>query len=136
MFYSKSYQVLFRESISTLVDLKVSPLASKSLFHKTEHKARRGEEEVVDKKLIFEGFDMQKHTIPTDGDQKVDEKNGVICVVIMFTAEVVIIKVLKMAPFSYFLLMTAKLQSQFGHSKCMWKISLNSFWNCYGLLCS
>lgn len=119
MLYSKSYQVLFRESISTLVDLKVSPLASKSLFHKTEHKARRGEEEVVDKKLIFEGFDMQKHTIPTDGDQKVDEKNEVICVVIMFTAEVVIIKVLKMAPFSYFLLMTAKLQSQFGHSKCM-----------------
>ena len=45
--------------------------------------------------------------------QRVDEENGVICPVIMFTPKVVIIKMSKMALFLHFLLMAAKNQSQF-----------------------
>ena len=43
--------------------------------------------------------------------QRVDEKNRVICLVIMFTARVMIIKISKTAHFLYFLLMTAKQSS-------------------------
>ena len=45
--------------------------------------------------------------------QSVDEKNGVICLVIMFTSRFKVIKMSKMAHFLYFLLMTTKNQSQF-----------------------
>ena len=48
----------------------------------------------------FEGFDMLKWNIPTDRAQRVDEKNGVICQVIMFTPRVMEIKMSKMAHFS------------------------------------
>ena len=43
-----------------------------------------------------------------DRAQREDEKNGVICLVIMFTPRVMVIKMSKMANFLYFLLMTAK----------------------------
>ena len=42
--------------------------------------------------LNFEGFEMQKWNIPTDSAQRVDGKNGVICLVIMFTTRVMVIK--------------------------------------------
>ena len=45
-----------------------------------------------------------------DRAQKVDEKNRVIGLVIMFTARAMIIKISKRARFLYFLLMTAKYQ--------------------------
>ena len=45
--------------------------------------------------------------------RRVDEKNGVICLVIMFTPGVVVIKMLKMAHFMYFLLMPAKNQRKY-----------------------
>ena len=48
----------------------------------------------------------------TDRAQRRDEKNGVICLVIMFTSKVIVIKMSKMAYF-YFLLMPKK-KSQFG----------------------
>ena len=48
--------------------------------------------------------------------QRVDEKNVVICLVIIFTPRVMDIKMSKMAHFFYFLLTTAKNQSQFGHN--------------------
>ena len=51
---------------------------------------------------------MQKLNIPTDRAQRVDKKNRVICLVIMFAPGVMVIKMLKMAHFSYFLLMPAK----------------------------
>ena len=51
--------------------------------------------------------------IPTDRVQRVGEKNGVIFLVIMFIPRVMDIKMSKMAHFLYFLLMTAKNQSQF-----------------------
>ena len=40
--------------------------------------------------------------------QRVDKKNKVICLVIMFPPRVMIIKMLRMADFLYFLLMIAK----------------------------
>lgn len=37
-------------------------------------------------KLNFEGREMQKWNTATDRAQKVEEKNGVICLIIMFTS--------------------------------------------------
>ena len=48
-----------------------------------------------------------------DRAQRVDEKNGVICLV-MFTPRLTVIKMSKMARFMYFLLDNAKNQFQFG----------------------
>ena len=66
--------------------------------------------------LNFEGLEMQKWNIPTDRAQRVDEKNGVICLVIMYTPDVMVIKMSKMAHFLYFLATPAKNQSQFGQN--------------------
>ena len=52
-------------------------------------------------------------SILTDRAQRVDEKNGFIYLV-MFTPRVMVIKMSKMAHFMYFLLDTAKYESQFG----------------------
>ena len=49
---------------------------------------------------------MQKANITMDRARRENEKNGVICLVIMFTSKVIIIKMSKMADF--FLLMAAK----------------------------
>ena len=48
---------------------------------------------------------MQKRNIPMDRAQRVDEENGVICLVI-FSPRVIVIKMSKMAHFLYFLLIT------------------------------
>ena len=66
--------------------------------------------------MNFEVLEMQTGNIPTDKAQKVDVKNGVICLVIMFTSKVMVIKMSKMTPFLYFLLMIAENQSQFGQN--------------------
>ena len=52
--------------------------------------------------LNFEGLKMQNWNIPTDRAERVDEKNVVICLVIMFTSRVMVNKMSKMAQF-YFL---------------------------------
>ena len=43
-----------------------------------------------------------------DEAQRKDEKNGVICLVVMFTPRVMVIKMSKITHFLYFLLITAK----------------------------
>ena len=48
-----------------------------------------------------------------DRVQRVDKKNGVTCLFIMFTPRVMVIKIPKMAYFLYFLLMTGKSQLKF-----------------------
>ena len=58
--------------------------------------------------LNFEGLQMQKRNITTDRAQRIDEKNGITCLVIMFARRGMVIKMLKMAHSLYFLLMTAK----------------------------
>ena len=49
-----------------------------------------------------------------DRAQRLDEKNGVICLVIMFTSRVIVIKTSKMDHFLYFLLMTATVSYSLG----------------------
>ena len=46
-----------------------------------------------------------------DKVQRIDEKNWVICLVIMFNSGVMVIKISKMTHCLYFLLMAAKYQS-------------------------
>ena len=56
--------------------------------------------------------------MPTDRARRVYEKYRVICLVTMFTPRVmvIIIKMSKMVPFSYFLLVTVKNESQCGQN--------------------
>ena len=56
---------------------------------------------------------MKKWNIPVSRAQRIDEKNRVICLVIMFTPRVTVIKISKMAHFLCHLLMAAKNYSQF-----------------------
>ena len=51
--------------------------------------------------------------IPADRGWRVDEKNAVIYLVIMFMHIIMAIKMSKMAHFLYFILMTAKNELQF-----------------------
>ena len=67
--------------------------------------------------LNFEGLEMQKGNIPTDRAQRVDEKNGAICLAIMLTPRIMENKMSKMACLLYFLLMAAKNQSVW--TKCV-----------------
>ena len=43
--------------------------------------------------LSFEGLEMQKQNIPANRAQRVGEKNGVICLDIMFTPRIIVIKI-------------------------------------------
>ena len=92
-----------------LTHLQVSSLTCKCVFYRPEHNAKEGPTE-----LNFEGLEMQNQNIPTDRAQKLDGKNGTICLVIMFTPRDMGIKMSKMANFLCFLLMTGKNQLQFG----------------------
>ena len=87
--------------------LKVSSLACNCVFYRPEN--RKGNPMV----LTFKVFEMQKWNKPTHRGQKVGEKNMVMCLVIMFTTRVMVIKMSKIAQFLYFLLMIAENQLQF-----------------------
>ena len=58
-------------------------------------------------------FGIQNWRKLKDRAQRVDKKNGVICLV-MFTPTIMVIKMSKMADFMYFLLDTEKYHFQFG----------------------
>ena len=64
--------------------------------------------------LNFESLETQKWNIPTDRAKRVDKKIGVICLAIMVTPGNIAIKMSKMSHLLYFVLMTAKIQPQFG----------------------
>ena len=74
-----------------------SSLACKYVLYRPEHNAKAG----GSMELNFEDLEMQKWNIPMDRTQRVDEKNGVICLV-MFTSAVMVIKITKLAHFLYF----------------------------------
>ena len=75
---------------------------------------------------------MQKWNILTDIAQRVDEKNGIICLVIMLTPRIIVIKMSKKFVFSAD---DSKESVSLGEIlKCIWKISFDSFRKCYGLL--
>ena len=58
--------------------------------------------------LYFEGLEMRKWIIPIDRAQRVDVKNGFICLVIVLTPKVMVIKTSQIALFLHLLLMKAK----------------------------
>ena len=58
--------------------------------------------------LDFEGLEMQKYNKSSDRAQRVDEKNGGICLVSMFSPGDMVIKMSIMAHLLYFLPMAAK----------------------------
>ena len=53
-------------------------------------------------KLRLEVLEMQKLNISTDRAQKIDKKNGTICLNIKFTPRAIVIKMSKMAQFCIF----------------------------------
>ena len=59
-------------------------------------------------KMNFKYFQIQKWMLQTGRTEKVDEKNGVICVVFMFPSWVMIIKLSKKVHFFNFVLTSAK----------------------------
>ena len=84
--------------------------------------------------LNFEDLEMQKWNITTNKARR-DGKKGVICLVIMFTPWVMIIKMLKMVHFFYFLLMLAKISHNLDKTFTgIWKILFSSLRKCHGLL--
>ena len=121
-----------------LTGLKVSSLACKYVFYRPEYNAKGGSHE-----LNFDGLKMQKWNIPMDRAQRVDEKNGVICLV-MFTPGFIVIKMSKMAHFLYFLLITVVcliflpskgyLTSKYINHTIFWKNSIRSF-RCSYIFC-
>ena len=67
-------------------------------------------------KLIFEGLEMRKWNRSMDRAQRLDEKDGVICLIFIFTFGVTVNAMPKMVHFLHFMLMTARHQSQFGQN--------------------
>ena len=58
--------------------------------------------------LNLEGLEMQKWNILTDMDQRLDEKNVVIYLVIKFALRIMVINISKIAHFIIFFPMTAQ----------------------------
>ena len=77
-------------------------MLSKCACYKPDHRANCG-----CLKLNFEGLGMQRWNEPTDKAKRVDEKNVLICLVIMFTSRVMVIKMSSNGSFLYFLVTTA-----------------------------
>ena len=126
---TKSSQVLCRKSTYMLTGLKGSSLACKCVFCKPEHNSNP-------MKVSFEGLEIQKWNIAMDRAQIVHEKNGVICLVIMFTPNVMELWSLKCQKWLIFCIY-CWWQRKFTHIlgnifKGTWKISLSFFRKCYG----
>ena len=120
MLYTKSWQILCRKRIPTSTGLEISSLACKYVFYRLKHK--------------FEDLEMQKWNIPKDWTQRVDEKNGIICLVIFLTPGVMFIKMSKMAHFCIFCWSQQNISHSLGKTfMCTWKILLSSIWKWYVL---
>ena len=76
---------------------------SKCVYYRPEHRANGRP-----LKMDFECLGTQRWNKPTDGAQRVDKKNVFICLVIMFTSRVMVIKISNNGSFWYFLLAIAK----------------------------
>ena len=72
-------------------------LACNYVFHSPKHNAKGRPH-----RIEFEVLEMQKWNITTIRVQRVDEKREVICLVIMLTPKVMVVKMLKMAHFCTF----------------------------------
>ena len=132
MWYTKNYQILCRKSISMLTGLKVSSLAFKSVFYRPEHNLKIGTHGIEFSKPW--NAEM-KHT--NQKSQRLDEKNGVICLVIKFTARFLVIKMSKKNHFFIICWLQQTIHHSFGKNiKFIWNILFRAFSTCNGLLCS
>ena len=61
-------------------------------------------------------MELNFESLKTDSAQRVDEKNGVISLVIMFTPRVIVFKMSKMADFLYFLRIGHSLGNMFKYT--------------------
>ena len=109
--------------------LKILFFLCKCVYYRPQHNAKGDTME-----RNFEGLEIQKWNKPTERAKTVNEGNGVICLVLMFTLGVKHIKMLKMVHVLYFMLITAKNHSLGKVFKFIFKIVSSSFWKCYGLL--
>ena len=124
MVYTKNF--LFKKTISMLTSLKVSSLPHKRVFYRRYHKAN-GEPNGTE---FWRSWNA-KLNIPA---HIVDDKNGIICIIILFTPGVWTLKCKKWFIFCIFCWWQEN--NRHGLSKicmCSWKI-LNSFRKCCGLL--
>ena len=80
-----------------LTGLKVSSLTCKCVLYGLEQMKKEDSME-----LSFEGLETQKWNIPAGRAQRLDEKNGVICLVILFTPRAIIIKMTQIGLFFVF----------------------------------
>ena len=101
--------------LSMLTYSNVSSLAC--VFYRPEHNAKEG----TPWNWILK---MKRWHIPTDRSQRVDEKNWVFCVVIIFTHKVMFIKMSKVAYFWWKWKISYILDKIF---KCNWKTLFSSF---------
>ena len=88
-----------------LTDLKVSFLSSKCVFYRPELNAKGGPQGI--ELWTLQTTAMQKWNILTDRGQRIHEKNGVICLVVMFTPRETVINISQMVNFVYFLMVAA-----------------------------
>ena len=90
-----------------LIGLKVSSLTCKGEFYRTELNAKRG----IPLNWVLKALKWSK---PKNRAQRIDEKNGVICLVIVFTSRVMAILLAELWPsrvmelWPYYILITAK----------------------------
>ena len=99
------------KGISMLATWKMSSLSYKCVFCRPENNTNEG----PSRKWILKVLKC-KHEKNNECSSKSQWKNGIICLVIMFAAGVMVIKMLKMSHFLYFLLMLAKSYSKFEES--------------------
>ena len=93
MLCTKRYQILCRKRIYMLAGLRMLSLACKFVIYRPEHNA---------KGIEFCGSWNVKSEIYQQTAHRVDEKSGVICLVIMFTLRVMVIEMSKMIHFCIF----------------------------------
>ena len=93
-------------------------------------------------KMNFEYFQIQKWMLQTVRAEKVDEKNGVMCLVFMFPFRVMVFKLSKKVHFCNLELTSVRNRSLLKQLHIyIWKVSLRTFRKrhcllCYGLLSS
>ena len=107
-----------------LTGLNVSSFACKCVFYRPDSNAKGGPHKVE----LWRSWNTEiKHTIVRA--QKVDEKNGFICLLIMFTFRVMVLNMSKMAYFLCFLLTNHSVNNiceRYSWKILTWKIFLSS----------
>ena len=77
----------------------------------------------------------EKWNISTDKAQRADEKNGVICLAVMFTPRVMVIRMSKIAHFCVFCWWQQKISTSFGknilHLKDLFEFFQKMVWSSY-----